>query len=115
MSEPSSAPEVVALFEGENGARVVVYDETRPYGYANLFHARLRVVGSFGEGGERYERVLERLGVLDSELAVARRDMLENFKASALPYLLRPEFPRRLSEYRSRTRRKVIAFRGAPS
>lgn len=115
MSELPAPPEPIEVFEGEGGVRVEIHDESRPYGYANLYHARLRVVARFPEAAEAYERVLERLGVIDAQLPAARRDLIENFKASALPYLFHAGFSRRLSEHRARKRPKVVSFRGGPA
>ena len=99
-----------ASYGKDSGVLVEVFNESRPYGYANLFHLKLRVVARFPEEAEPYERVLERLGVSDVDLGRVRNELLESFEARALPYLLRPDFPAKLSDSRRRERRKVVHF-----
>jgi hypothetical protein len=102
-----------ASFGEKSGVRVDVFNESRPYGYSNLFHVKLRVVARFSKEEEGYERILERLGVSDVDLSRVRAELLANFEARALPYLLRPDFPTKLSDHRRRERRKVVHFPGA--
>lgn len=101
-----------ASYGKEPGVRVEVFNESRPYGYSNLFHVKLRVVARFSEEEERYERTLERLGVSDADLARVRAELLASFEARALPYLFRPDFLTKLADRRRRERRKVVHFPG---
>lgn len=89
-----------------------MFNNSRPYGYSNLFHVKLRVVAHFEGCDERYERTLERLGVPDRDLGRVRAEMLESFEASSLPYLLRADFPQKLAERRAREQRTVVRFPG---
>lgn len=106
-----SAP--LASFAGENGVRVEVRDETRPYAYADLFHLRLRVSAEVPGDAEPYERSIERLGVPASALDAARADLLAAFQRHSLPYLLRPDFPGRWAGRHRRSRPVVVPFPGA--
>ena len=111
MNGDAGAREVLASYGGADGPRVEVHDESEPYGYANVFHVKLRVRASFPGVGEPYERLLERMGVQDGELDRVRSDLLRAFESTALGYLLRDDFPERLAERRERTRAKVLPFR----
>ena len=103
-------PQPFATYGAEPGVCVQVFDESRPYGYSNLFHVKLRVVARFSPDGETYERTLERLGVSDLDLARVRAELLASFEARSLPYLLHPDFPEKLSERRRRESRRVVPF-----
>jgi hypothetical protein len=104
----------LAVYEGEGGVRVEVCDESTPYAYSNLFHVKLQVVARFPGEEEAYERLLERMGVYDVDRKRVREEMLRNFEANALPYLLRRDFPRRIAEHRQRSKAKVVRFPGVP-
>ncbi|MBI5017457.1 MAG: hypothetical protein HZB55_18460 [Deltaproteobacteria bacterium] len=95
------------------GVRVEVCDESAPYAYSNLWHVKLRVVAHFPET-EAYERVLERMGVYDQDRARVRGELIGTFEATALPYVLRPDFPQRAEERRRRETDKVVRFPGVP-
>lgn len=103
---------VLSAHEGGAGARVEILDETAPYGYANVFHVRLRVVACFAGVPETYERVLERLGVSEADLERVKVELIGGFEATALPYLFGPDFPARFAERCRRERAKVIPFPG---
>ncbi|MDW7709767.1 MAG: hypothetical protein SCH98_04770 [Deferrisomatales bacterium] len=107
MSSPHAA------FAGENSVRIEVRDETATYAYADLFHVKLRVSAWIPGEDEPYVRNLERAGVRAPDLEVIRARLLADFERHALPYLLRPDFPRRWVEHRSRARTRVIPFPGA--
>jgi hypothetical protein len=92
------------------GVRIDVFNESKPYGYSNVFHVKLRVVARFAGSEAPYERTLERLGVSDRDLVRVRTEMLESFEACSLPYLLRADFPKKLAAYRQRERRSVVHF-----
>lgn len=113
MIPADERPGPIAVFEGASGARVEIFDESRPYGYFNLFQVILRVLARFPGDCEPYERVLRRTGVYEEELEAVRRDMLARYRANTLPYLLRADFSERLAAKRARERCKVLAFRGA--
>ena len=104
----------MVLSENADGFRVEVHDESGPYAYSNLFRVLLRVVARLPGGKEPYETVLERTGIQAADLERVKGDMVANFKASALPYLLHPDFPARLARHRDREGRKVIRFPEAP-
>jgi len=103
----------LATFEGRAGVQVEVYDETKPYAYSNIFQVMLRVVARFPGEEEPYERVLARIGIHDFDVERVKADMLANFEASSLPYLVRPDFSRRLADHRERESRKILFFPGA--
>jgi len=108
----SAAP--LARFEGENGAVVEIFDQTRPYGYQNLFVVRLAVRGSFPGGEERFERLLERMGVYEEELDAARKALVEEFQTTALPYLFRADFSERLAAVRQKAApRRPTGYEGS--
>jgi hypothetical protein len=104
----------LATYGEEGGVRVEVHDESTPYAYSNLFHLRLRVVARQAGEEEAYERLLERMGVADVDRARVRDELLGSFEATALPYLLRPDFSRRFAEHRERSTSQVRRFPGAP-
>jgi hypothetical protein len=94
----------------EGGVRVEVYDESRPYGYSNRYQVVLRIVARFPGGGDPYETVLTRTSVQDAALQDVKDAVVADFRASALPCLLRPDFPARLAAHRQREQRKVLQF-----
>lgn len=104
----------LATYEGAGGSVVEVHDESAPYGYANVFHVKLRVRARYSGTDEPYERLLERMGVQDGDLERVRSDLLRSFEATALGYLLRPDFPSRLAARRQAARAKVVPFRPRP-
>jgi len=110
-----NAPEVshrIARFTGPNGVEVEVFDRSRHYGYADVFQVRLRAVVRVPDQGLVHERDMERMGVPSHAVAEARGDLLASFEARVLPYLFRPDFPRRLAECQPRTRGVVLGFPG---
>lgn len=104
----------LATYQGTGGSVVEVHDESAPYGYANVFHVKLRVRARFPGTEEPYERVLERMGVQAGDLGRVRSDLLTSFETTALGYLLRPDFPGRLAERQRSARAKVVPFRPRP-
>jgi hypothetical protein len=106
--------EPFALLDGPEGTRVEVFDETRPYGYKNLFTVALRVVATFPASGERFERTLERTGVFEEEVAAARAELLDNFRVNGLPYLFRKDFAHKLALARGREKPKKSGYGGLP-
>ncbi len=112
MSPTAERPRV-CLYD-QDGLRVEVRDESKPYGYANLCRVRLRVIAHF-DHAEPYEKVLERMGIGEEDVGRVQDEMLDRFRRSVLSYLSRPNFPARLGEYRARCRRKIVAFPGGPS
>ncbi len=102
----------IARFTGPNGVEVEVFDRSRAYGYADVSHLRLRAVVRVPEQGLVHERDMERMGVPSHTLAAVRGELLASFQARVLPYLFRPDFPRRLAERQPRARGVVVAFPG---
>ena len=110
MNGDAGARGILASYEGAGGARVEVRDESEPYGYANVFHVKLRVLARYPGAEEPYERLLERMGVQDGDLERVRSELLRGFESTSLAYLLRADFPERLAERREKTRAKVPRF-----
>lgn len=106
MNAVAEAP--LVSYDAGGGARVEVFDESRTYGYANLFQVRLRVCACFPGAGEPYERVLERLGVLQADVPRVRGELVEEFARNALPYLQRADFAQKHAAYRNRLQRGTI-------
>ena len=104
--------EPFARFDGPDGLRVEVFDESRHYGYRNLYIVALRVAASFPGSGERFERTLERMGVFEEDVAAARAELLENFRRNGLPYLFREGFAQKLAEARQRKKPKKSGYGG---
>lgn len=104
--------EPFARLDGPEGVRVEVFDESRRYGYKNLFTVALRVCVSFPGGGERFERTLERTGVFEEDVAAARSELLDNFRVNGLPYLFRKDFAQKLALARGREKPKKIGYGG---
>jgi hypothetical protein len=102
----------IARFTGPNGVEVEVFDRSRNYGYADVFQVRLRAVVRVPGEGLVHERDMERMGVPSHAVAEVRDDLLASFEARVLPYLFRPDFPRRLAERQPRPRGVVLAFPG---
>ncbi|NTU59972.1 MAG: hypothetical protein HGA98_02810 [Deltaproteobacteria bacterium] len=102
--------EPYAAFGERPGVRVEVFDESKTYGYSNLFQVKLRVVALFAGSDERYERTLEKLGVLDHDVARVRDELLAGFEARALPYLSRSDFAEKLADRRRQEQRTVVRF-----
>jgi hypothetical protein len=103
-------PGLEACYWGANGVQIEVCDESAPYVYANIFHAKLRVVARIPGSNECYERTLERMGVYVDELDRARSELLAGFENTTLPYLLEPDFPARFAENRRRAPRRVARY-----
>lgn len=101
------------------GCRAVLSDATRHY-YGGYFHVRLEVRAdleltaecfenraayedALGRLGSRvtFRRILDKMAVPEPELDDVRRSLIGAFETNLLPYLLRPDFPRRFvaSEY----------------
>lgn len=104
--------EPFALLDGPDGTRVEAFDESRPYGYKNLFTVALRVCASFPGSGERFERTLQRMGVFEEDVAAVRTELLENFRRSGLPYLFREGFAQKLTAARQREKPKKSGYGG---
>jgi len=102
----------IARFTGPNGVEVEVFDRSRNYGYADVFQVRLRAVVRVPGEGLVHERDMERMGVPSHAAAEVRGDLLASFEARVLPYLFRPDFPRRLAQRQPRPRGVVLAFPG---
>lgn len=105
-----SPTSLIARFSGRNGVEVDVHDESSPYGYANLFRVCLRLVARVPGSAQAHERTLERLGVPTADVERLREDLLDRFRRTTLPYLFRPDFPQRYSEYRSKARGALLRF-----
>ena len=88
---------VLARFEGPNGVQVEVRDETRAYGYQNIFTVKLRVEATFPGREETFVRHLEKLGVFAEDLDKARGALIESFRKTGLPYLFREGFGEQLT------------------
>jgi hypothetical protein len=111
----ASSSRLFARFSGENGVEVEVHDESSPYGYGNLIRVRLRVVTRVPGCAQHHERTLERLGTAAEDASRAQQELVARFRETALPYLLRPDFPRRYSEYQQRRPGgSVIRFPASP-
>ncbi len=110
----AAASSILARFSGENGVEIEVHDESTSYGYTNLFRVCLRVIARIPGSAQSHERVMERLGVSAGEVKPSQEELLERFRRNTLPYLLRPDFPSRFTDYRRRQVGSVIRFR-APS
>lgn len=82
---------VILLVRADIPLKVVWFDSDETYSDA---------VRQFG-ASVRFERTLEKMAVLDAELGGVRQELLENFAANVLPYIIGPDFPRRfaLGEY----------------
>lgn len=104
--------EPVACISGPTGAIVRVYDRTKPYAFKNIFHVKLEIEAEFPGTGEKYTRTLEKMGVLEEDLEKSRTELLENFKKSALDYVLSPEFPSRLSSHREKGKKTASGYGG---
>jgi len=65
----------------------------------------IRLRGLLGDS-VRYEKVLERMGVPGADVARVRRQLLDDFSATARLYLESPEFPSRLLRQRARQLRQ---------
>lgn len=102
------------IFRGSNGVVVTMQDETATYGYANLFHVKLRVFVRVPGEMEPRERILERMGVWEEDMERVRRELLASFEKHTLPYLSRSDFPERLRAFRKASERKVVSFPGVP-
>jgi len=105
---------ILARFSGENGIAVEVHEESAPYGYADLFRVRLRIVAQVPGSEHPHERTLERLGIPAVEVENTQRELLDRFRRNTLPYLLRPDFPQRFAEYHHRRGGAVIRFPASP-
>lgn len=81
------------------GVDVWVRDETACYGYRNIYTVRLRVRISAAGSPVAHERLLERMGVYEEALNVARRELLAGFCNQIAPYLARAEFGEKLARY----------------
>ena len=82
-----------------DGVEVRVRDETAPYGYSNIFTVRLRVrIGTPG-ASVFHERVLERMGVYEEQVAAVRGELLDGFRDQIAPYLARPDFGEGLARH----------------
>lgn len=93
----SGADAVLAAFNGPGGVRVEVRDETRPYGYSNIFTVKLRVEATFPGADERFVRHLEKMGVFTDGLEAARDELIASFRETGLPYLFREGFVEQLA------------------
>lgn len=110
---------IVAVYELADSQKVCVLNATIHY-YGGYFHVRLRAtadisltLGMFETQTEfdqvkkllglslRFERVLEKMAVPESEVESVRQSLLTSFEDNVLPYLSRNDFPSRfvLSEY----------------
>ncbi len=90
--------EPVFSFEGPEGVKVEVFDESSTYAYQNIFYVKLRVEGTFAGSGEKFARTLEKMGVFAEDLEATKAALIDSFKATALPYLLKSGFASRLKE-----------------
>lgn len=94
------------------GVEVMVRDETAAYGYSNIFTVRLRVrLRAPGATGS-HERVLEKMGVYEEQVEVAKRELLDGFRRQVSPYLERPEFAARLSEHLRNQKERALRSGG---
>jgi hypothetical protein len=110
---------IVAEFELTDGLIISVRNTTSHY-YGGYFHVRLQAtadillsVGMFDSQALfdqvkkqfgrslRFERVLEKMAVPESEVESVGQSLLTSFENNVLPYLSRKDFPLRfvLSEY----------------
>jgi hypothetical protein len=103
---------LVARYRGPNGVEVEVRDETVRYGYANIFHVRLRVEGRVPGAPGPYLRRLERMGVYEHGLDRVRGELLAGFESQSIPYLFSAEFPRRFARHLERQRQTVARLPG---
>ena len=71
---------VCAHFNGPNGERVEVRDETHTYGYQNIFTIKLRVEATFPDSEEQFVRHLEKMGVHADDVEQARSELIEAFR-----------------------------------
>ena len=75
---------------------VEIRDLTRNYGYQNIFKVSLAVTATFPGTDEVFERTLEKMGVFAEDLDESRRLLMEAFKETGLPYLLKQGFANRM-------------------
>ncbi|GAB4265226.1 MAG: hypothetical protein Kow0092_17410 [Deferrisomatales bacterium] len=115
MNAGRSTPalEPIRRVEGPNGVTAEVFDHTAPYGYADVFHVKLRVVAHVPGAPRPYERTLERMGVSADRLDRVRAELVEGFLARVLPYLGSSAFPERFRHHLERARPARARFRGA--
>src|SRR5450631_3484464 len=110
---------VFRIYALADGCQAVVSDATRHY-YGGYYHVRLRVEAevklsaNWFENRAAYEdalkrlgstvifqRMLEKMAVPEMEIETVRQNLISTFETNLLPYLERPDFPRRfvISEY----------------
>lgn len=99
-----------AAFEGENGAKVEIFDRSTQYAYKNIYYVRLKVEGRFPGREEVFERTLEKMGVFEEDLDSARAELVGSFRKTVLPYLMREDFGGRLAEARKKERPKATGY-----
>ena len=114
-----NAENVLRTYKLADGWQAIVSNATRHY-YGGYFHVRLHVAAEVALSAEWFEsqivyedalrrlgnpvtfkRVLEKMAVPDSEIDSVLQDLISAFETNLVPYLLRPDFPRRfvISEY----------------
>ena len=95
------------------GCQAIVRDETRHY-YGGYYHVRLQVEAEIALMPEwfeseslykdalnrhgsaiRFYRLLEKMAVPEWEIVAVRQSLINDFEINLVPYLLRPDFPRR--------------------
>jgi hypothetical protein len=114
-----SAESPLRTYSMEYGCQVVISDASRHY-YGGYYHVRLRVAAAVELTAEWFEnraayedalrrlgspvifsRILEKMAVPDVEIDSVRQSLISAFETNLVPYLVRPDFPRRfvISEY----------------
>ena len=109
-----NAPCPVERIRGPNAVVVEFLDETETYGYANLLRVAVRMRARIPGSDQPFEHRLERVGVLPEERHAVCRAFVERMKRNLLPYLFRPDFPRRYLAHRNRSQARIIPFPEAP-
>ena len=92
----SAAKDPLETITTPEGVRVEIRDLTCNYGYQNIFKVTLEVTATFPGTDEVFERKLEKMGVFAKDLDATRRQLVEAFKATGLPYLTKQGFANRL-------------------
>ena len=94
------------------GVRVEIRDLTRNYGYQNIFKVSLQVSATFPGTDESFERTLEKMGVFAEDLDTTRRQLIEAFKQTGLPYLMKQGFANQLEIAKNAKRPRATGYGG---
>jgi hypothetical protein len=92
------------------GVRVEIRDLTCNYAYQNIFKVTLEVTATFPGTDEVFERKLEKMGVFAEDLDATRRQLVEAFKATGLPYLTKQGFANRLDKAKKAKRPRATGY-----